>query len=707
MFGAIKKFFGHSAERVRGARVLTAPFRPRVRPSEAAKPAVSANVVTLPSPETPAPVASPEDCVTLTYQAILRLLPKELHGKNHPPASAKFSISKQEVLEQLPRGTVKVPFAELRRTAPPGVLAGGSAHDSQLVELPLRDILTQLKPEALPRRSQQRVTVPEEVSDLFGCKGERLSPVRVVARDEATRPVTPPTPPPAPLPARAVTPVVPPPAAPPAPASRAIPFPSPGRGPAAAPSSRFPKPGGPSAPGTVAFPAPAPAAPPPPPAKSPSSPYRTAPAAPAPTPAGAAPAGDGTTLPVPLSELSKGWPDVILREIANFNLSGANCELPVEEIDKGLRQGALRYQWKQIFGWIKGAHSKTLSPNSASILELPLSVVAPLYMARQRGAQPQRKVAVAEDIPDLFNADGVAAPATSEEPPTASPRPVAAPVAPPAAGPAASSTSEVLRLTVGDLCGNWPEAIRKEIDHFQIANAVVELPLDAVEAGIKLGRVDYLWKQLCQWMKPRLPAAVASVHGDTRLELPLDIVAPLFLEQRPSSLPQKPPVAIAIPEATGLGEAAPAARAPAPSSASSPVAAPPVKQAEDLAELFGEPDKRNWTPNEIVHKTSCLPDVAGALIALQDGLLVASCMPPPWRTETVAAFMPQIFGRMNQYAKELHMGELTSVSFTLDQGTLQIYNAGIIYFAALGKPGVPLPLANLNLIARELSRHTR
>jgi predicted regulator of Ras-like GTPase activity (Roadblock/LC7/MglB family) len=166
-------------------------------------------------------------------------------------------------------------------------------------------------------------------------------------------------------------------------------------------------------------------------------------------------------------------------------------------------------------------------------------------------------------------------------------------------------------------------------------------------------------------------------------------------------------VAIAIPEATGLGEAAPAARAPAPSSASSPVAAPPVKQAEDLAELFGEPDKRNWTPNEIVHKTSCLPDVAGALIALQDGLLVASCMPPPWRTETVAAFMPQIFGRMNQYAKELHMGELTSVSFTLDQGTLQIYNAGIIYFAALGKPGVPLPLANLNLIARELSRHTR
>jgi len=47
----------------------------------------------------------------------------------------------------------------------------------------------------------------------------------------------------------------------------------------------------------------------------------------------------------------------------------------------------------------------------------------------------------------------------------------------------------------------------------------------------------------------------------------------------------------------------------------------------DLAELFGQPDKRNWTPNEIVKNTAKLPGVAGALIALQDGLLVAKGNP--------------------------------------------------------------------------------
>ena len=99
--------------------------------------------------------------------------------------------------------------------------------------------------------------------------------------------------------------------------------------------------------------------------------------------------------------------------------------------------------------------------------------------------------------------------------------------------------------------------------------------------------------------------------------------------------------------------------------------------------------------------------VAGALIALQDGLLVASSLPQELKTEMIAAFVPQIFGRLNQYSKELGLGETSATGFTIDSGIFQIYNAGIIYFAALGRKGESLPVHDLQLIAAELSRYTK
>ena len=62
---------------------------------------------------------------------------------------------------------------------------------------------------------------------------------------------------------------------------------------------------------------------------------------------------------------------------------------------------------------------------------------------------------------------------------------------------------------------------------------------------------------------------------------------------------------------------------------------------------------------------------------------------------------------MNQYAGELKMGELQSVAFSVEEGNLQIFKAGIIYFAALSKSGATLPLAELSLVAQEISRHTK
>jgi predicted regulator of Ras-like GTPase activity (Roadblock/LC7/MglB family) len=98
--------------------------------------------------------------------------------------------------------------------------------------------------------------------------------------------------------------------------------------------------------------------------------------------------------------------------------------------------------------------------------------------------------------------------------------------------------------------------------------------------------------------------------------------------------------------------------------------------------------------------------VAGAVIALQDGLLVASCLPPTWRADLLTAFLPQIFARLGQYCQELQLGPLREVSLTVQAGTLQVFQAGLVFFAVLGEPGA-LPWPRLRLIAGELSRHTK
>lgn len=291
-----------------------------------------------------------------------------------------------------------------------------------------------------------------------------------------------------------------------------------------------------------------------------------------------------------------------------------------------------------------------------------------------------------------------------------------------------------MTISLSLVSSSWPPLVLKEIQQNNLSEAKIEMPLDAVEPGLKRGKIEFSWKQICAWLKPPSPEALKSPLGGTPLAMPLSVVAPLYLQQRPApvqhkltsdlaSIPDvfastKPAPAAAPPTSVASAEVPPPpptapTEIPVPAPVESPSVAqeePPMaapKRPENIAELFGEPQKRNWTPKEIVHKTVELPGVTGALIVLQDGLLVASCTPPGSKTETIAAFLPQIMGRMSQYAKEFTMGELECVALTVEECTIRIYNAGIIYFAALGRPDGELPTGSLKLIASELSRHTK
>ena len=108
------------------------------------------------------------------------------------------------------------------------------------------------------------------------------------------------------------------------------------------------------------------------------------------------------------------------------------------------------------------------------------------------------------------------------------------------------------------------------------------------------------------------------------------------------------------------------------------------------------------TPNEVVSRAAALDGVAGALIALPDGLMVASRLSPDLNGDTLAAFLPQIFGKVNQCTKELRMGELNNVNFTVGNIPWKIFRVNAIFFAAFGRAGEPLPTAQLAALAAEL-----
>ena len=112
---------------------------------------------------------------------------------------------------------------------------------------------------------------------------------------------------------------------------------------------------------------------------------------------------------------------------------------------------------------------------------------------------------------------------------------------------------------------------------------------------------------------------------------------------------------------------------------------------------------RHATPNEIVARAMALPGVAGAVVAMQDGLRVASQVPADLNADTLAAFLPQIFERVNQSTRELRMGALNNVNFTVGNVPWKIFRVNAVYFAAFGRAGEALPSAQLAQLAANLT----
>jgi predicted regulator of Ras-like GTPase activity (Roadblock/LC7/MglB family) len=210
------------------------------------------------------------------------------------------------------------------------------------------------------------------------------------------------------------------------------------------------------------------------------------------------------------------------------------------------------------------------------------------------------------------------------------------------------------------------------------------------------------------------------------LELPLKVVAPPFLarQKETSQLHRKVSVDEDIPNLF-FGFPRPEASSPVVASAARSTSgksadtnfyvwddtSEQVQTQAGEAKLASSPGTKfvakYATPNEVVSRAATLDGVAGALIALPDGLMVASRISSDLNGDTLAAFLPQIFGKVNQCTKELRMGDLNNVHFTVGNIPWKIFRVNAIFFAVFGRAGEPLPTAQLAALAAELDHRPK
>jgi predicted regulator of Ras-like GTPase activity (Roadblock/LC7/MglB family) len=120
--------------------------------------------------------------------------------------------------------------------------------------------------------------------------------------------------------------------------------------------------------------------------------------------------------------------------------------------------------------------------------------------------------------------------------------------------------------------------------------------------------------------------------------------------------------------------------------------------------MLGEPNKLVWTPTEVGQRLMNWPGIVGTMFASNDGLVVSSHLPPNLKGDTVAAFLPQIFVKLETYLREMKVEDLGYLAFQSGSVPWAVFKAGKNYLIVIGKGGPnALPAEQLALLAEELN----
>ncbi len=434
----------------------------------------------------------------------------------------------------------------------------------------------------------------------------------------------------------------------------------------------------------------------------------------------------GNVISLPLKVLPNG---------ASLSTTG-EIGIPLEIILSQLSRGFVKMSIGQLRE-ISPDHFTRSSEATENLVELPLSEIIPrIPVSHFTRRLNQKRNDPAPEIGDIFGPRGKtlnplppAAPTEKKSPEiaavVATPAPAqtipVAPISSPAVQElkAALETSEKIpsrlipqqaaeggiSFALAEIETNWPQGIRAEITQANLKNSALSLPLDELEKSLRKGKAVFPWKQIAGSLQPPL-ASIDAANAETLLELPLKIIVPKFLAQKKPALPQKK---ISIPEnIPDLFKQPGAAKIEVPSPTPAPVFTPDIATSVPIPMIpMSSPVAAvsNATrPKDILQKICAMEGILGAVITGQDGLLMAGQVSAPLQAEKIAAFLPQIFSRVNQPLSEMGKNEAAAFTIHYDDNCWRIVKVKAFYLLAISQPCASLPVAELKQLATELAK---
>jgi predicted regulator of Ras-like GTPase activity (Roadblock/LC7/MglB family) len=437
--------------------------------------------------------------------------------------------------------------------------------------------------------------------------------------------------------------------------------------------------------------------PPPAPARAPAKPSGAATVAAAP----AAPAGPPKQTAAGPEDITVSLKGVIallpdsLKKRLDRNLTGAETVwISKASALKQLPTGAVKLPFAEI---VRMSPSTFLTPDAemmSTMVNLPLGEILPKMKALPRRAE-QKIVEVPEDLAPVFGVgleekSKAVKPVNAPVPTPQTLRPNA-PMAIPAPTPKAVPSAPPKSVPVPA-----PEATAAPVAPIAPSAPLAKAAPSATPEAYSAPAPKALEEQATISLKLPLPtpALVAPpAPAPSAAPAPISIPTPA-----PAPIAMRPPQPIAAPAPIPVH---------LPTQAPSPVPKPAESPVIPFGDIFGQPDKADWTPQEVVEKAATLRGVAGALITTIDGLPVAFHLPTELSGNMVAAFVPQLFTRIIQYTRDLKLGEAKHITIIVENVPLQIFKSGGVYFTALGRANENLPKPQLTAIAAALGRQSQ